>query len=501
MKAARLKIFISSNQKELSEERTAIKNVILNNPTLRNYFDVFLFEDLPAKGKSPKSAYLKEVDNSDIYLGIIDNEYGVRGTDGYSATEREFRHFIRPGISKLPAHKEVLIFIKGRDDSKRDQFTRQFITDIRKSCVYKRFNTVDELKAQILNSLISFLDEKGMLSNTPFDQTICREAGYEAIDEKEVKDFLKNRAVKLKVDIPKTSIKNILHNTLKVLKKEDGKLVPTNTGLLFFGKDPSEYIPQNEIRIARFKGVDRTVFIDSQEIKGPLYKMLDEVEMFFKRNTRLASKIVEFKRVDIPEYPYEAIREAAINAIAHRDYTYRWAPIMCSIFDDRIEISSPGSLLPGLNISHLEGHHATRNKIICDIFHETKDMEKFGTGIGKMKRLMKEHGLTKPELLEEGNFFVVKFYGPGDKILDLVPSIPKERQVDLKELGLNARQVEALRLMVNEKKIITNEIYQKMLKVSRRTAVRDLQGLVKVNQIRSEGIGKGTKYRVYLYGT
>ena len=102
--------------------------------------------------------------------------------------------------------------------------------------------------------------------------------------------------------------------------------------------------------------------------------MLDEVESFFKRNTRLASKIVEFKRVDIPEYPYEAIREAVINAIAHRDYTYRWAPIMFSIFDDRIEVSNPGSLLPGLNIKNLEGHHATRNKIICDIFHETKDM-------------------------------------------------------------------------------------------------------------------------------
>lgn len=487
-------VFISANQGELKEERFAVRDVIQNNATLRNFFDVFLFEDLPAKGKSPKSAYLKEVDNSDIYLGIINNEYGARGTDGYSATEREFRHFIRPGISKLPPHKEVLIFIKGRDDSKRDQFTRRFITDIRKSCVYKRFNTVDELKAQILNSLISFLDEKGILSKTPFDQTICREAGYEAIDEKEVKDFLKNRAVKLKVDIPKSSIKSILHNTLKVLKKEDGKLLPTNTGLLFFGKNPSEYIPHNEIRIARFKGIDRTLFIDSQEIKGPLYKMLDEVEMFFERNTRLASKIVEFKRVDIPEYPYEAIREALINAIAHRDYTYRWAPIMCSIFDDRIEISSPGSLLPGLNISHLEGHHATRNKIICDIFHETKDMEKFGTGIGKMKRLMKKHGLTNPELLEEGNFFVVKFYGPGDKILDLVPGIPKERQVDLKELGLNARQIEALRLMVNGKKVISNKVYREKFNVTDRTALRDLNLLLSKNMIKKKGFKKNALY-------
>jgi len=223
--------------------------------------------------------------------------------------------------------------------------------------------------------------------------------------------------------------------------------------------------------------------------------MLDEVESFFKRNTRLASKVVEFKRVDIPEYPFEAIREAVVNAIAHRDYTYHFAPIMFSIFDDRIEISNPGSLLPGLNIKRLEGHHATRNKIICNIFHETKDMEKFGTGIGKMKRLMKEHGLSVPEFSEEGDFFVVKFYGPGDKILDLVPSIPKERQTDLRELGLNDRQIEALRLMVNEKKTFTISQYTHTFKVTDKTARTDLKELDSLNLITKVGKTKGAYFR------
>ncbi|MBI4650452.1 hypothetical protein HY745_04030 [Candidatus Desantisbacteria bacterium] len=146
--------------------------------------------------------------------------------------------------------------------------------------------------------------------------------------------------------------------------------------------------------------------IDSQEIKGTIYKMLDEVENFFKRNTRLANKIVEFKRVDIPEYPFEAIRESIINAIAHRDYTRMGAPIMVSIFDDRVEVRNPGGLLPGLNIKKLEGNHVTRNEKICNIFHETMDMERFGTGIGKIKKLMKEHGLSVPDLSEEGDFLL-----------------------------------------------------------------------------------------------
>jgi len=486
---SKYRIFISSNQKELKEERIAVKEIIINNSALREFFDVFLFEDLPAKGESPVSTYLRQVDNSDIYIGIIGNEYGNKSKDGLSPTEREFKRFTKPKLSK-----EVLVFIKGKDDSRRDKETQRFINNIIGSYIYKRFVNTDELKAQVLNSLISYLDEKGIFSKIPFDQAISRDAGYDAIDEKEVRDFLENRAIKLKVDVPKISMKDFLIKTIKVVKEQNGKLKPTNAALLFFGKDPFEYIPQNEIRIARFKGTHRTEFIDSKELKGPIYKMLDEVELFLKRNTRLASKIVEFKRVDIPEYPYEAIREAVINAIAHRDYTYRYAPIIFSIFDDRIEISSPGGLLPGLDIKRLEGHHATRNKKICDIFHETKDMEKFGTGIGKMKRMMKEHGLSKPEFLEEGNFFVAKFYGPAEEILDLVPSIPKERQIDLRELGLNERQIEALKLMVNEDQTFTNRKYRDIFRVTNKTAATDLNGLVKKEMAQSKGRGRSVEY-------
>jgi len=281
---------------------------------------------------------------------------------------------------------------------------------------------------------------------------------------------------------------------LKVVKKEGGQFYPTNTALLFFGKDPTEHISHHEIRIARFQGTTRLSMIDSQEIKGPVYKMLEEVESFFKRNTRLANKIVEFKRVDIPEYPFEAVREAVVNAIAHRDYARTGSPIMMSIFDDRIEVSNPGGLLPHLNIKKLEGHHATRNEAICGIFHETMDMERFGTGIGKMKKLMKAHGLRAPEFSEEGDFFVVKFYGPGEKILDLVPSIPEERQTDLKKLGLNERQIEALRLMVNEKKVLNNQEYRVRFKVTDRTALRDLNGLLSTGMAKKKGFKKDALY-------
>lgn len=486
------KIFVSGNQKELRLERFAVKEVVTGNAALRNLFDVFLFEDLPAKGKSPIRAYLKQIDNSEILIVIVGKEYGIKGKDGLSATEREFRRF-----RKIKPKGEIIAFIKGdnKEDVKRDKDTQVFVKTIKNSLIYKRFTSVDKLKIQILHSLISYLDEKGGIPTEPFDQLLCRETDYDDIDEKEVRNFLENRAIKLKVEIPKISVKNFLVKTLGLVKKSNGKFLPTNAALLFFGKNPSVCIPQNEIRIARFKGTTRLEFIDSQEIKGSIYKVLEQVEIFFKRNTRLANKIVEFKRVDIPEYPYEAIREGIINAIAHRDYFRRGAPIMVSIFDDRVEIGSPGGLLPGLNIKKLEGHHVARNKKICEIFHETKDMEKFGTGIGKMKKLMKERGLSEPEFLEEGDFFVVKFYGPKEKILNLVSGIPEGRKTDLKELGLNERQIEALRLMINEQKAFSNKEYRQKFKVSNQTYVRDMRVLSKVGFVVPEGRGRALKYR------
>ncbi len=169
-----------------------------------------------------------------------------------------------------------------------------------------------------------------------------------------------------------------------------------------------------------------------------------------------------------------------------------------AIFDDRVEVRNPGGLLPGLNIKKLEGNHQTRNAVICKIFHETLDMEKFGTGIGKMKRLMKGHGLSEPKFSEEGDVFVVKFFGSGDAILDLVPSIPEHRQTDLKKLGLNERQIEALRIMINEKKALEIDDYCKKFKVTEKTARRDFKKMIAIGYVEKIGSTKGAYFKAKL---
>ncbi len=107
-----------------------------------------------------------------------------------------------------------------------------------------------------------------------------------------------------------------------------------------------------------------------------------------------------------------------------------------------------------------------------------------------MKRLMKEHGLSAPKFVEEGDFFVARFYSPGDKILDLVPSIPNERVTDLKELGLNERQIESLRLMVNENKSMGIMEYSNRFNVNEKTTRRDLKEMISLGLVEKVGSTK-----------
>jgi ATP-dependent DNA helicase RecG len=124
-------------------------------------------------------------------------------------------------------------------------------------------------------------------------------------------------------------------------------------------------------------------------------------------------------------------------------------------------------------------------------------IEKWGpgvarSGIARMRRLMREQGLAEPHLEDLSDFFAVTFYGPGDRILDL---IPEEGVTDLRALGLNERQIEALRLMVNEGKELSNADYRQLFNVSKNTASRDLQALVKTEWVKDKGTGRGTHYR------
>jgi len=323
----------------------------------------------------------------------------------------------------------------------------------------------------------------------PFDQQLVEETTYANLDEAKVRDFLRRRQEAYPdATPPGAPLPQVVVEMLEGARERGEELVPTYTGLLFFGRDPQRFLPRTEVKLARFQGTTTLAFIDRLITHGTLPEMLDEAERFIRRNTRTAMKVVEFESVQVSEYPYDAVREGLVNAMAHRDYHHS-SGIQVNIFDDRLEVMSPGEAL--IPLSELEGSHVTRNETLCRRFRDIGEMEQFGTGITKMKRLMREHGLGEPVFEERGSFFKVTFYGPGERIVDL---IPRAGVTDLRELGLNERQIEALRLMVNERRELTNTMYQELFEVSRRTATRDLKALVGTGWVRQKGTGKGTRY-------
>ena len=174
---------------------------------------------------------------------------------------------------------------------------------------------------------------------------------------------------------------------------------------------------------------------------------------------RLTGKEDKERRVYLKPYPVDALKEYIEESEA-QGYLFGGmdgSTVRIMIFDDHIEVNSPGSLPPGVTVENIDRKHVLRNKLIANYLYDIYYIEKWGTGITKMRRLMREHGLAEPVFEDLGSFFAVTFYGPGERILDL---IPEEGVVDLRELGLNERQIEALQLMVNEGQEMPNAMYQ-----------------------------------------
>ena len=153
-----IRIFISSVQREFAQERKALRDFLRNDPLTRRFFDVFLFEDVPALDRRPDSLYLDEVKHSDIYVGLFGNDYGSEDADGISPTEREFDQATDSGVHRL-------IFVKGTNDNERHPKMQTLIREAQSGLIRKRFNTSEELVTALYAALIEYLESK--ISSVP----------------------------------------------------------------------------------------------------------------------------------------------------------------------------------------------------------------------------------------------------------------------------------------------------------------------------------------------
>jgi ATP-dependent DNA helicase RecG len=194
-------------------------------------------------------------------------------------------------------------------------------------------------------------------------------------------------------------------------------------------------LPQGLLRVARFRGTDKTEFLDNRQFYGNTFELLLKAERFLRENLPVAGRIQPkiFERVDDPLYPPVALREALANAFCHRDYSIGGGSVSLGIYDDRLEITSTGTLHFGLTPQALYQPHESLpwNPLIARVLYRRGVIEAWGRGTLKMEELTVRAGLPSPEIEEAGGCVVVRFrpsrYVPPSRVAQNVT--PRQQHV------------------------------------------------------------------------
>ncbi len=277
-----------------------------------------------------------------------------------------------------------------------------------------------------------------------WDQTLLRDSRPAEIDSRAVRHFLV--VAKEERNIALDSVRSAVKALEKMHLSQKGRL--TTASILLFGKDPQHRFPQACVQCARFRGTNTDEFEDMKVFAGTIIDQVADTLVFLKEHIQVRARVgPEPERVEEWEYPREALREAVINAICHRDYQDP-GQVQVRVFDDRLEIWSPGTLLPGLGISDLKGDHQSqpRNALIARSFFLLKFIEQWGTGTNRILNLCKQAGLPEPQFSEKSGSFVVAFRRS------------TRARVQVSSVGLNETQAKILKFIEKQGSASPKEI-------------------------------------------
>jgi predicted HTH transcriptional regulator len=237
---------------------------------------------------------------------------------------------------------------------------------------------------------------------------------------------------------------------------------------------------------------------DQDTVSAAAPEAIQAVVDFVKRNTRHPVRIVGLNRIVLDEYPEEAVREAIVNAIAHRNYEDRARSILVEVFFDRIVISSPGLPPKPLTLAKLRrGKYrpCSRNPVLAQCLASLKLMEQRGSGLGRMKAAMLDHGLDVPEFDSEDGYFQLTLRGPAEDLerLRIPPSKDAGFISPAVEHTLNERQKKMIALLIQGQEL-TSRKCQELFGISGPTAAADFQTLMEAGLARKVGKGRSTRY-------
>lgn len=283
-----------------------------------------------------------------------------------------------------------------------------------------------------------------------------------------------------------------------VLKKVDGEYLASNAFVLL----TSDHFPFSKTQCAVFKGKDRTVFLDKREYTGPIYEQIDEAYQFVLRNIRLGAKIEGIQRKEAYELPEDAIREMIINAHCHRNMRDE-SCVQVAIYDDRLEVTSPGGLYNGLTFEEaMQGHSKLRNRTIANVLSQIGFVEAWGTGINRIQSAAKEYGLPEPEFIEMPETFRVNLFRRLLQTDSLHPAGDVSENVgdvgeNVGDVSVNDGDAKAMALkIISDNNKASAAVIAKMMSVTQRTVERYIKELREEGKLIRHGSARGGYWEV-----
>jgi len=305
-----------------------------------------------------------------------------------------------------------------------------------------------------------------------YDQLPMYHANIEHLDHSKIQEFIKRRRNGVKV-----LLNDELLRSYEILTKEHHSLYPTVAGTLLFGKNPQQFLTEAYVLCTHFSGIEGREAISSRAMNGTLFEQYDAAYDFIIERLNKSFHIVGKKREEKLEMPAVAVREVLMNAILHRNYHIS-SPIKVAIYNDRIEIFSPGSFPGPVDPENLEsGITYVRNHAIAKILWECAYIEKMGSGFITLFKSYRKYGLQPPKIFEGTNF--VKAILPREKA---IISHEKDEEVILSLFHVGSE-------------ISRSDIVER-LQIPKTTAGRLLNKMTDEGKLLRQGKGRGTTYRL-----
>jgi ATP-dependent DNA helicase RecG len=313
-------------------------------------------------------------------------------------------------------------------------------------------------------------------------------------------DDLDPSAVEAYLEIIKARLKNTIsiksdHDADILLRRGclslvEGRLRPTYAGLMLFGRYPQQWLPNATILAAHFPGITFSDEYIKQDIYGNLPDQLRQAEVFIRDNLRRVVRLVGLIHQETMEYPFEAVRELLINAVAHRDYNIQGDNVHLHIFSDRLEVSSPGVLPGPVTLDNLLEARFSRNAVIVQVLADLGFVERLGYGLDRVVTVMRQSSLRLPHFEEVAGCFKVTLFGQGI----MTPNVALNDLSHYQGMDLNPRQNMALAYLSVHKRISNSQFQELCPEVHPETLRRDLSDLVQRSILLKVGDKRATYY-------